>query len=133
MRITLGSNTSDITVRYFKKDIDVNRVNLVLLTLKDRYKTEVTPSAEALADVPTNCIWYGSGVNIEEAKFIALRLVVAGIQIKAIKAMHSSTSNTRDIEISGESSWLYSKPLTVEQIRNCVGQCPQNNGAKTAY
>ncbi|MDQ3012801.1 MAG: ATP-binding protein [Acidobacteriota bacterium] len=133
INITLGSSTSDITGRYFKKDVDVNRVNLFLSTLKGRYKTEVAPSAEGLADVPTNCIWYGSGVNIEEAKFVAFRLVAAGIQIKAIKPMRSPTEGTRTIEISGESSWLYSKPLTVEQIRNCVGQCPQNNGAKTAY
>lgn len=132
INITLGSNTNDITVRYFKKDADVNRVNLVLLALKDRYKTEVTPSVEALADVPTNCIWYGSGVSIEEAKSIALRLVVAGIQVKAIKPMRSSTEKTRDIEIGGETSWLYSKPLTVEQIRNCVGQCPLTNDAKSA-
>ncbi|MEP7336270.1 MAG: hypothetical protein ABI977_00770 [Acidobacteriota bacterium] len=124
INITLGSNTSDITVRYFKKDVDVNRVNMVLLALNDRYKTESTPSVEALADVPTNCIWYGSGVNIQEAKIVALRLIAAGVQIKAIKPMHSSTDKTRDIEIGGEQAWLYSKPLTVAQIRNCPGQCP---------
>ncbi len=124
INITLGSNTSDITVRYFKKDMDVNRVNLVLLALKGRYKTEIFSPSEAQADVSTNCVWYGSSVNIEEAKFVALRLVVAGIQLKAIKPMRSQTDGARIIELSGESSWLYTKPLTVEQIRNCSGQCP---------
>ena len=41
--------------------------------------------------------------------------------------------SARDIEIGGEKDWLYSKPLTVEQILDCVGQCSQSNSAKTAY
>jgi hypothetical protein len=51
-------------------------------------------------------------------------LIAAGVQIKAIKPMHGSTDKTRDIEIGGEQTWLYARPLTVEQIRNCPGQCP---------
>jgi hypothetical protein len=132
INITLGSNNSDITVRYFQKDADQDRVKSVLSVIQRRYNTEITPSVEALADVPTNCIWYGAGVSIEDAKIVALRLVAAGIQIKAIKPMRSPKEKTRDIEVGGERSWLYSKPLTVDEIRKCQGQCPANAAPYTA-
>ena len=105
----------DITVQYFPKDVDGNKVESALMELGFTLDKRRAP----LPGVPTNAIWYGSPVNIEDAKLVALTLVRAGIQIKAIRpfADYSPRRDVALIQVGGDVALLNSPAMSVDSIR----------------
>jgi len=117
------SPKNNVTVRYYKKTIDEKRVAVELEALGYKF-VERSPS-EYMSKKKTNAIWFGSGVQIEDTKIIALSLIRAGIPIKGIRPYRNSLTNPdykRNIIEVGASTDLEDKPLlTVVNVKNAVG------------
>ncbi|MGB7947259.1 MAG: hypothetical protein WCH75_06225, partial [Candidatus Binatia bacterium] len=76
--------------------------------------------AAIVQQIPTNAIWFGSPVDIEDVKLVALTLIRAGVQIRAIRPIQDYLVNKKDlplIQVGADSSVVNDPPLTVEQIR----------------
>jgi hypothetical protein len=68
---------------------------------------------------PTNSLWAGNGVTIAEVKPIALTLLRAGVQLKAVRHFRDgSGSKERLIEIGSDQKFATAPVLTEEQIQN---------------
>jgi hypothetical protein len=112
---------SNITVRYFRKDVDEGKVDAALKSLS--FSREKAAASESMQDTETNAVWYGSQVSIEDAKLVAYALIRAGVKIKAIR-QSSNPQNATIIQIGGVKFLSDDKPLTVDEIRNCKPICP---------
>ena len=116
-----NSNNQDIerrktiTVMYYTKDFDKNIVVSLLKNLG--FKFEISESNPNLKNEPTNAVWFGSNVNIEDVKIVASTLIGAGLQIKTIQPSQKPQSAST-IQV-GHSVASKDRPLlTVEQIWN---------------
>ncbi len=79
----IGKIDTSTTIRYYPKLADQDRA---LLSLKDiGFKLVLFSPTEYMAHTPTNSIWFGPKVKIENVEIVALFLLRAGINIKAIR------------------------------------------------
>lgn len=70
-------------------------------------------------DLPTNRIWVGDSIFLEDAKFVALTLTRAGVGIAAISRFCDGSGEKANwIEIGTDHKLINSRPLTVEDIQN---------------
>jgi hypothetical protein len=108
-------NRSTITVEYFPKDIDSVIVKSTLRNLGFNSKI-----GKAKNSLPTNAVWFGSKVNIEDVKLVAYTLIRAGIQIKTIKPFNDNSSDTHAslIQVGADGNYENKLPLSVDEIRN---------------
>jgi len=110
-----------IVIRYYYKTIDDEKIILSLKSLG--YSFEKRMPDESLKGQKTNSIWFGSNVSLKDCKIIALSLIRAGIEIKAIRPFKGSQTNptykANFVEIGGDGSLNNNaQPLTVAQIDN---------------
>ncbi len=105
----------EVTVQYFPKDVDENKVESALMELGFTLDKRRAP----LPGVPTNAIWYGTPVSVDDAKLVALTLVRAGVQIKAIRpfADYSPRRDAPLIQVGGDVALINAPPLSVDGIR----------------
>jgi hypothetical protein len=109
-----------VIIRYYYKTIDDEKIILSLKSLG--YSFEKKNPTENMTSQKTNCIWCGRYVSVKDCKIIALSLIRAGIEIKAIRTFKNSltdpTYKSKFIEIGGDASLDDKKtpPLTVAQI-----------------
>ncbi len=82
---------SNITVRYYVKSIDDEKLLFSLHELGYRY--EKRPASSLMENYVSDCIWYGKNVNIEDVKIVALALIRAGIQIRSIRPFENPNPN----------------------------------------
>jgi len=108
-----------VTVQYFPKDVDGKRVEAALLELG----FAIDKRQASISNIPTNAIWYGEPVKIEEVKLVAFTLIRAGVQIKAIRpfADNSPRRNAALIQVGADKDVVTNAPLSVEEIRNATG------------
>lgn len=119
---TYTSPPNVVTIRYFQKDVERTSIYNALKALN--LNVDVQAATEGMAGVPTNCIWYGSRVNFEDVKKIALILVNANIKIKAIRPS-TLPSNASVIQVGSSKESDSKTPLTIEQIQACTGDCKE--------
>lgn len=107
-----GATGQPLTIQYFPKDVDGNVVKAALTELNARVEIKV-----ALRPEPTNAIWVGDEVTVDEAKAIALTLVRAGAGIKAVRRFRvAGGAKSRLVQIGADSRILRQPDLTVNDI-----------------
>lgn len=102
----------DITVQYFPKNVDGDKVIKAIEELG--YKVEIGNTQ--IRDVETNAIWFGSNVKTDDVKLVALTLVRAGVKIKVIRPFRSSGQRNNLIQIGADALYENKNSLTVNEI-----------------
>jgi len=124
---TLATNYTPnpkILIRYYYKTIDDEKIVLSLKSLG--YYFDQKNSSEPTKNQKTNSIWIGDKVTVKDCKIVALTLMRAGIQIKAIRTFRNSKTNPsykeNIIEIGGDMNLENQSilPLTLEQVENAT-------------
>jgi hypothetical protein len=106
-----------ITVEYFPKNVDGNKVEAALTELG----FTVRKPAAIVSSISTNAVWFGSPVDVEDVKLVALTLIRAGVQIRAIRPIQDYIVNKRDlplIQVGADASILNDPPLSVAAIQS---------------
>ncbi len=105
-----------VTVQYFPKDVDPDVVQSTLQKLGFNFKV----SKANVLSIPTNAIWFGSKVNIEDVKLVAYTLIRAGVQIKTIKPFRGESANSWAslIQVGADGDYVDSSALRISEIRN---------------
>jgi hypothetical protein len=102
-------------IEYFTKDLDKEVVTKALQ--ESGLKFRKAPAR--VTDDPTNSVWVGDAVPLADVKFVALTLLRAGVQLRAVRRFHDgSGAKTHLIEIGADRAVDNSPVLTVEQIEN---------------
>ena len=109
----LQTGASGITVQYFYKDEDREVVRKTLQL--PGYHVIESP---AKLSQPTDAIWAGEKVSIDDVRYVALTLLRAGIGIKAIRYFRDASNprKQRLIQVGSDASLASRAPLTVEQV-----------------
>jgi hypothetical protein len=106
-----------VTVEYFPKNVDENKVEAALSELGF---TLSKPRA-LVTGIPTNAIWFGSPVSVDDVKLVALTLIRAGVQIRAIRPSQLPDKKDRPlIQVGADSSIVDDPVLTVEAIQRAT-------------
>lgn len=107
-----------VTVQYFPKDVDPDIVQSTLKKLGFNFKV----SKPNISNIPTNAIWFGSNVNIEDVKLVAYTLIRAGVQIKTIKPFKGNPAEPRAslIQVGADGDYVNSLALSVSEIHNAT-------------
>ena len=113
-----AARRANVAVRYYPRDFERELNAAVVLPRLSSFGFRLDRRAQAkLSDVPTNAIWCGRNVAPEDVKIVALTLVAAGLEIKAIREFRDPTGPKRGaIEIGGDRSFVNAASLSYEQI-----------------
>jgi hypothetical protein len=68
------------------------------------------------AALTTNAVWSGEPVGLEQAKFVALTLVRAGVGIRYIGRVEGRSKNENVIEVGSSAEHQKDPVLSVDQI-----------------
>jgi hypothetical protein len=120
-----NEGSGNVTVTYYPKDVDGP---VVINALKEGgFKVETSNGNPNNANLKTNAIWVGDSVTLEQAKFVALTLVRAGVGVvslrKGFKIQPEAKRNL--IEVGTDASLTGAQPKTVEWI-TALTQIPTN-------
>jgi hypothetical protein len=109
----LHPSSSGITVQYFYKDEDREVVRKTLQL--PGYQVIESP---AKLSQPTNALWAGDQVSVDDARYVALTLIRAGIGIKSIRYFRDPATprKQRLIQVGYDASMADRPPLTVDQV-----------------
>jgi cell division protein FtsB len=113
------SRRSEITIQFFPKDVDKDKVTAALHELGFK----LDQRSAKVPDVATNAIWFGTDVNPEDAKLVAYTLMRAGIQIKSFERFNDSSGGyngvpkTSLIQVGANRALVNDRSLTVDEIR----------------
>lgn len=108
---TDNSSRKKITVQYFPKNVDRQIVEGALRELNFNYIT-----GESALSIPTNAIWFGNDVPIEDVKLVAYTLIRAGVEIRAIRPFYTGNRN-RLIQVGSGTAYQSRDPLSVDEIQ----------------
>jgi hypothetical protein len=103
---------SQVTVEYYAKAADLNRLSNVLSKLGLQVK-----GVPAKNPNPSNCIWYGAQVTENDVKVVAFALIRAGVILQGIQARDAS-SPPLTIQIGHNPFIEDLPPLTPDAISN---------------
>lgn len=104
-----------ISIRYYQKSIDQQKVILALEEIG--FKPLVLPATTSMSNTPTNSIWFGKNVPIEEVKLVAYYLIRGGIEIKSIRPFRDFDGpKMNSIEIGGDKGIVSAPALSFDQI-----------------
>lgn len=100
---------------YFPKDVDGP---VVIKALKQGgFGVVLGNGKPANANLPTNAVWVGNDIDVNDAKFVALTLVRAGVGIKAVRRLpDGGDKKAKTIEVGTDHALVNNAPLTVDQI-----------------
>jgi len=109
-------NDGKTTIAYYPKDVDGPAVIKALR--EGGFQVETRTSNPGNSARATNAIWVGDSVSVEQAKFVALTLVRAGVNIVAIRRGFDNNPGAKKylIEVGTDAALDGKTPLTVEQI-----------------
>lgn len=107
--------TAKPQIQYFSKDIDKNVVTQALQEAGFRFAEKPAK----LADQPTNAIWVGDPVSISDLKVLALTLVRAGIQIRAIQRFRQDSPRRSQLvmQVGTDAKMVNAAVWTVDGIQ----------------
>jgi hypothetical protein len=107
----------EYTIEYYPKDIDHDPI-IVSSRLRGLGFVVVEKPAK-VQEVPTNAIWFGIEVPIEDVKLVALTLIRAGVALKTIKPFIRSEQEAdwaKLIQIGADADYADSPALTASFI-----------------
>ena len=108
-------STQRSIIEYFTRDLDKAVVTKAL----QESGLEFRKTPARITDDPTNSIWVGNAVPLSDVKFVALTLLRAGVQLRAVRRFHDSSGpKAHLIEIGADRDMDNAPVLTVEQIQN---------------
>lgn len=114
LQSTKSDSRQEITVQYFPKNVDRQIVEKSLYELGFK----LTSGRTNLQDIPTNAIWFGSEISIDDVKLVAYTLIRAGVDIKVIRPFRNpSGSKVRLIQVGSDAQYQSSLPLSVNDIQ----------------
>ena len=113
---TDSTQRNQITVQYFPKNVDGNIVKSSLKELG----FEITLGKPGIPDVPTNALFYGDKVPLDDVKLVALTLIRAGVEIKHIRLFHDSTGRESLIQVGSGTAYISKPPYSVEAIQQAT-------------
>jgi hypothetical protein len=112
LRQTTAESSSNVRVEYVVKDANTRAITEVLNGLGFQLQIK-----KPVNDYPTNAMWIGDQVTLEDAKKIALALIRAGVEIRRISRFPVESTNNASLIQVGADPALVAKPiLTVEQV-----------------
>jgi hypothetical protein len=120
-----------ITVEYFPKNVDGTKVEAALMELG----FTVRKAPPIVRELPTNAIWFGMPVSAEDVKLVAMTLIRAGVEIKAISCVPAHLVAKRNAPLiqvgadSGIVSWPALKVETIVATKQFDPDCRQRHGA----
>jgi len=109
-----------ISIRYFKYSDDVTNVEATLEAVGYQVTT-VAPRGKT----PTNAIWWGNGIDLQDVQFIVYTLIKNGIEIRYIG---KSEKQDEIIQIGGRPQSIRSPFWTVERVRSLNALPVDNEG-----
>ncbi len=102
-----------ITVQYFPKNVDSNIVRANLENLGFALVT-----GNSSNELPTDSIWFGSGVDLNSVKAVAYTLLGAGVSLKAIRQFSNDNRRGLVIQVGGDPDCEDRPTLSAEEIRS---------------
>ena len=110
----VASTAASVHVVYYPKQVeDSAKVQAAL----EKAGFHVELQKPRLADVKTGVVWAGDDVSPDVAKFIALTMLRAGVEIKAVRRFaNGSGPKAHLVEIGGDATLASAPPLTVDAI-----------------
>lgn len=108
------------TIRYFpaklRQDADPKRVLAALRGLGFELQVDTERGAGV---APTNALWAGADVPLDDTKAVAYTLIRAGVELKKLDRP-ALPGRERVLQVGGSPSAMGLPPLTVEQIRSAT-------------
>lgn len=111
---TAPSQRKNITIQYFPKDVDREKVEAALQELGFR----LVAGRTRVSNVQTNAIWFGKDVPVADVKLVAYTLMRAGVKIKIIRPFARNAGRDRVIQVGSDGNFINASPLTVQELRN---------------
>jgi hypothetical protein len=104
---------SKTTLKYYPKNVDVDVVTRTLKGLGFNLKT-----GKPTQQLPTNSIWFGAEVPLDEVKIVALTLIEAGVLIQAIRPFKPSSASRKKftIEVGSDPEYTSKPAITAKSI-----------------
>jgi hypothetical protein len=112
-----NNRSAQATVLYFPKNVDGLRV--VDALTQGGFHVEKQQRGERNPGLATNAVWAGNDVKVETAKFVALTLIRAGVEIKAIRRLPNGGGKRANlIEVASDIDFKNATALTVAEVDN---------------
>jgi outer membrane murein-binding lipoprotein Lpp len=102
------------TITYYPKDVDGPMV--VKALQEGGFRVTLAVGNLHNAALTTNAVWSGEPVGLEQAKFVALTLVRAGVGIRYIGRVEGRSKNENVIEVGSSAEHQKDPVLSVDQI-----------------
>lgn len=105
----------DVVIRYYVKEDDGDAV----FSLRQfGYYIHERPTSERFSMLPSNALYFGSQVNVEDIKMVAYSLMSQGVALKVIEpSQFSNDWKANSIEIGADDRILDEPNLTLAQLR----------------
>jgi hypothetical protein len=103
------------TIEIWAKDVDQNKVNRALSELG----FQITERPAKVTHLASNALWFGRATGIAEVKLVALALMRAGVQLRAIRPISNEIVSKRDlafIQIGADTSVVNRAAYTVDRL-----------------
>lgn len=124
---TASPSSQKPVIEYFAKKGDSDTLGAALL--KTGFGVVKVPGQRA---ENTNCIWVGDSVQLADVKSVALALVGAGVELRAIRNFREGSGRRANlIEIGADRSLEGAPALTADQIQS-MNALPSRTLNKTA-
>lgn len=123
------ARTQPPVVQYFAKDFDGDVVRQALKAGGFQFIPGNPKNT-----LPTNAVWVGDKVTLDNIKFVALTLVRAGVQLRSIREFRESGGRKANlIEIGADPAFVDAPVLSVEQIQSMTQLPPRDRTLNPIY
>jgi hypothetical protein len=114
-------------VWYFPKNVDGPKV---VAALEQGGFSVVQKSGNPLNEsFATNAVWVGDNVTLDQAKFVALTLIRAGVEIKAIQRLRNGQgARSSLIEVGVDQALQAAPPMSADTVSK-LAELPLRNGS----
>ena len=122
----IAANTQQkATVLYFPKDVDGPKV--VAALQQGGFDVRQQVAGEKNPSLATNAVWVGDNVSLDQAKYVTLTLIRAGIQIRSLRRLRDSGSGPRStlIEVGADAEVQNLPVLTAEDVQKMSSLPPR--------
>jgi hypothetical protein len=112
----------DVVVRYYPKDVERDLNDGVVLPKLRSYGFQLEHAEPRYPSTPTNSVWFGSDVQLNDVRLVALTLVAAGVELKAVREFREPTGQKkRMIEIGADAALVTGPAVTASAIMEAAG------------
>lgn len=115
--VTLNrADPNRIVVQYYPKTFDRERIEAAMNEISGRFN--VRRGRTEVGDTPTNAIWFGANVSLDDIKAVALALAGKGVEVKSIRPFRTrSAANESQIQVGAFRSAANSPTWSADRIR----------------